>query len=355
MVKMQTLLYGYRQLHCSCKSRWYLWRYCSLNKEIDRPLPIGKNENVIGLMKEELGGQIMKKFVGLKAKTNSYLKDNNDEDKKAKGTKRCVIKRKLKFKDYKKSLKVCQTENVIKYLKKKEIDVDCLKEDKNEFVKNKLILKAQKWFKSERHNVFTEEINKIALSSNYDERLWSIDSIETYAHGMSKGCLCKKQSIKHSIIKQYQNDYITREELKEHKPNWPEIPHHPYRILITGGSGSGKTNALINLINHDPDIDKIYLYVIDPYKAKYYLLINKRENIGLKYFNDLKAFIEYSNDMDDVCKNIEEYNPNKKRKKLIVFDDMIADILSNKKCKPSVTELFIRGRKLNISRVFIKQ
>ena len=125
--------------------------------------------------------------------------------------------------------------------------------------------------------------------------------------------------------------------------------------MITGGSGSGKTNALINLINHDPDIDKIYLYVIDPYKAKYYLLINKRENIGLKYFNDLKAFIEYSNDMDDVCKNIEEYNPNKKRKKLIVFDDMIADILSNKKCKPSVTELFIRGRKLNISRVFIKQ
>ena len=107
-------------------------------------MPIGKNKNVIGLMKEELGGQIMKKFVGLKAKTNSYLKDNNDEDKKAKGTKRCVIKRKLKFKDYKKSLKVCQTENVIKYLKKKEIDVDCLKEDKNEFVKNKLILKAQK-------------------------------------------------------------------------------------------------------------------------------------------------------------------------------------------------------------------
>ena len=123
--------------------------------------------------------------------------------------------------------------------------------------------------------------------------------------------------------------------------------------MITGGSGSGKTNALINLINHDPDIDKIY--VIDPYKAKYYLLINKRENTGLKYFNDLKAFIEYSNDMDDVCKNIEEYNPNKKRKKLIVFDDMIADILSNKKRNPSVTELFIRGRKLNISRVFIKQ
>ena len=122
-------------------------------------------------MIEELGGQIMKKFVGLKAKTNSYLKDNNDEDKKAKGTKRCVIKGKLKFEDYKESLKVCQTENVMKYLKKKEIDVDCLKEDKKEFVKDKLILKAQKRFKSERHNVFTEEINKIALSSNYDEKM----------------------------------------------------------------------------------------------------------------------------------------------------------------------------------------
>ena len=71
------------------------------------------------------------------------------------------------------------------------------------------------------------------------------------------------------------------------------------------------------------------------------------------YFNDTKAFIEYSNDMDDVYKNIEEYNPNKKRKILIVFDDMIADMLSNKKLNPVVTELFIRGRKLNISLIFL--
>ena len=93
-----------------------------------------------------------------------------------------------------------------------------------------------------------------------------------------------------------------------------EISGHPYRILIVGGAGSGKTNALLNLINHESDIDKIYLCKKDPYKAKYQLLINKRESTGLKHLNDSKAFIEYSNDMDDIYKNIEECNPNKKRK-----------------------------------------
>ena len=70
---------------------------------------------------------------------------------------------------------------------------------------------------------------------------------------------------------------------------------------------------MLNLINNEPDIDKIYLYAKDPYKAKYKLLINKTESTGLKYFNDSKGFIEYSNDMDDIYKNIEEYSPNKKR------------------------------------------
>ena len=97
-----------------------------------------------------------------------------------------------------------------------------------------------------------------------------------------------------------------------------QIPDQSNRILILGGSESGKTNSLSNLISQQPDTDKIYFYAKDPHEAKYQLLINKRESRGLKYLNDSKAFIEYSNDMD-IYKNIEEYNPNKKRKILIVF------------------------------------
>ena len=112
---------------------------------------------------------------------------------------------------------------------------------------------------------------------------------------------------------------------------------------------------MYHLINNQPDIDKIYLYAKDPYEAKYQSLINKREKVGLDQFKDPKAFMEYSNDMEDVYKNIENYNPGKQRKILIVFDDMIADMINHKKLNPVVTELFIRGRKLNISIVFITQ
>ena len=136
-------------------------------------------------------------------------------------------------------------------------------------------------------------------------------------------------------------DDVTKEKIKEHNPNLPQIFDHPYRILIIGGSVSGKTNSSFNLISHQPDIDKIHLYAKDPYKVKYQLLITKRESTGLKYLNDSKAFIEQSNDMYDIFKNIEEYNVNKKCKVLTVFDDMIADILSNKKLNPIVAELFI--------------
>ena len=141
----------------------------------------------------------------------------------------------------------------------------------------------------------------------------------------------------------------------EHNSKWSYIPDHPYRILLIGGSGSGKTNALLNLINNQPDIDKIYLYAKDPYETKYQYLINKHEKVGLDHFDVPKAFMEYSNDMQDVYKNIEDYNPIKKRKVLIVFDDMIADMINNNKLNPLVTELFIRGRKRNISIVFITQ
>ena len=150
-------------------------------------------------------------------------------------------------------------------------------------------------------------------------------------------------------------DYITKEDIKEHNPNWPKIPDHPYRMLIIGGSGSRKTIALLSLINHEQDIEKIYLYAKDPSEAKYQLLINKRESTGLKYFNNSKAFMKSSNDMKDIYKNIEEYKPNKKRKIFIVFDVMFADMLSNEKLNLIVTELSIRGRKLNISLDIIRQ
>ena len=110
---------------------------------------------------------------------------------------------------------------------------------------------------------------------------------------------------------------------------------------------------MFNLINQQPDIDNIYLYAKDPYEAKHQFLIKEREDVETRSFNNSKAFIEYSNDIDDIYRNIEEYTSNKKRKILIVFDDMIADMLSNKKLNPVVTELFVKGRKLNISLVFI--
>ena len=106
-------------------------------------------------------------------------------------------------------------------------------------------------------------------------------------------------------------DY-THENKTEHNPKWPYIPDHPYRTLIIGGSGSVKANELLNLINNQLDIDKIYLYAKDPYEAKYQYFINKREKIGLNHFDDLKTFIEYSNEMQDIYKNIEEYNLEKK-------------------------------------------
>ena len=145
------------------------------------------------------------------------------------------------------------------------------------------------------------------------------------------------------------SDDYTNENKIEHNSKWPHIPDHPYRVLIIGGSGSGKTDELLNLINNQPDIDKIYLYAKDPYESKYQYLINKHEKVGLDHFKDPKAFMEYSNDMEDVYKNIENYNPGI----LIAFDYMIADMINNKKLNPVVTELFIRGRKLNISIVFI--
>ena len=150
-------------------------------------------------------------------------------------------------------------------------------------------------------------------------------------------------------------DNITNENNKEHNRKWPFILDHPYRILIISGPRSGKPNALLNLIKEQDNIDKIYLYAKDLNEPKYEFLIKKREDAGIKHLNDPNAFIECSNTMDDVYENIHDYNSSRKRKILIVFDDMIADIMTNKKFQTIIKELFIRCRKLNISLVFITQ
>ena len=129
-------------------------RFDTSNYEVDRPLPTGKNKNAIGLMKDELGGRIMTEFITLRPKAYTYLTDDGKEDKKAKGTKKCVIKRMIKFHDYKKCL-----------------------------LNGEVILKSQQRFRSKRHDVYAENINKIALSNNDDKRIVSLDKITSYPYG----------------------------------------------------------------------------------------------------------------------------------------------------------------------------
>ena len=131
---------------------------------INRPLPIGKNKKVLGKMKNELGGIPIKEFVALRLKTYSYIVDDGNSDKKAKGTKKCVTKLRLEFNDYK----------------------DCLLNDE-------IILKSQQRFKSEANNVYTGEVNKIALSSNGDKRLQTFDRITSYRYGTSAGKISKTE------------------------------------------------------------------------------------------------------------------------------------------------------------------
>ena len=134
--------------------------------------------------------------------------------------------------------------------------------------------------------------------------------------------------------------------------NWQHIPDHPYRILIIVGSRSEKINVVLNFFSHQPNINEIYLHFEDIFEAKYQFLITKRGKVGLKNYNDPRVFLEHSNDMRDVYKNINEHNPGKL---LISFDDETVDINIIKKLHPIITKLFIRGKKLNILLVFVTQ
>ena len=145
------------------------------------------------------------------------------------------------------------------------------------------------------------------------------------------------------------DDILSNNKSSSERNDWP------FRMLIIAPSGSGKTNTLLHLINNLHPIDKIYLYTKDIDEKKYPFLIDKREQAGLKNLNDPKAFIEYSNDMSDALDDIENYNKNRDKKVLIVFDDMITDIEYNKDFKKIIKELFHRGRKISISIVFITQ
>ena len=141
-------------------------------------------------------------------------------------------------------------------------------------------------------------------------------------------------------------DNFINENNKDHNREWSFIPDHPYRMLITEGSGSGKTSALLNSIKEqDSDglIDKIYLYAKDLNEPNYQFLIKKREDVGIKNLNNPKVFIEYSQYMDDIYNNFNDYYPNRKRKILIAFDDMIAYIMTNKNFQAIINELFIRS------------
>ena len=141
-------------------------------------------------------------------------------------------------------------------------------------------------------------------------------------------------------------DSITNENNRKHNEKWLYIPDHPYRILILRSSGSRKTNALINLINEQKDIDNIDLYARDLSEPKYECLIKKCKDVGIKEVNNPNAFIEYSNTMNHVYDNIDDYNSNRKRKNLIVFDDMTADFTTSKTFQAIIKELFFRCAKL---------
>ena len=136
------------------------------NEDNNRPLPIGKNKKVIGKFKDEMNGKIMIENYNARAKTYAFKLDDDKETKRAKGTKKCVIKKDLTFENYKESV-----------------------------LKNKIIMRSQLRFKSDHHNVYTEEIDKIAISSNDDKRLQTFDGITTYPIGTNAFKVCESEML----------------------------------------------------------------------------------------------------------------------------------------------------------------
>ena len=161
--------------------RWF--DTSNYDEEDKRPLPVGKNKKVIGMFKDELGGKIMTEFCALRAKAYSFLIDGYSDDdyeknkitnKKAKGTKKCIVKRELMFKNYKDSL-----------------------------FNDEVIIRSQQRFRSYNHKVYTEEVNKIALSSNDDKRIQTFDKVTTFPYGTNVFKVCENEMllkiIKHSV------------------------------------------------------------------------------------------------------------------------------------------------------------
>ena len=147
------------------------WTLPNTKKDDNKPLPTGIIENMLRKFKDELKGKTMTESIALRAKTYAYLLDDDSEHKKAKGTKKCIIKRELTFKNYKDSL-----------------------------LNNEIVIKSQHRFRSDHHKVYTEEVNKIVLSSNDDKRIQTFDRITTYPYGTNSFKVCENE-MRYVILK----------------------------------------------------------------------------------------------------------------------------------------------------------
>ena len=232
-----------------------LQRFDTSNIQINIPVKKGKNKKVLGVFKDELNGCRMKTFIGLRPKCYAYLQNNGKIGKRAKGVKRCVTKKNIKFSD-----------------------------SKNCLMNNKKIMRSQQVFKSEIHVVSTVQMKKSALSNTDDKRFLDYDGVTTHTYGSNVEKTCKNElltKVKKKLIKK--NKQHTKMFNLDNVTNKNDNKSWPHRMLIIGPSGSGKTNALLNLIQqHNNVVDKIHLYPKDLEEPKYQFLIKKRQDAGIK-------------------------------------------------------------------------